>query len=130
MSRAPDLEPRWLVGLLAQWACRSLYAETLDLGWYTKSPMLADGIPGRVQSYEPTGYGAEDFADVEQAVKALPVMRRLAVLRYFKPWMRDAIQAVDEALPRDPETWMRQLKLALGELQEALDRHKASLAVR
>ena len=121
MSRKPELEPRWLIGLLNQWAIRSTHAGSRGLGYYTTNPMLRDGIPGRVRSYEPTGYSDVDFLDAQRAVDELDIMRRLAVMRYFKPWSRNAI---DAEMQRDNDTWMYHLKLALAVLAAELDRKR------
>lgn len=121
MSRKPTLEPRWLVGLLNAWARRT--SREKGLGYPTLCAMLKDGIPGRVRSYEPTGYGDADLKDIDQAVSQLDVMRRLAVMRYFKPWMA---RAIDAELQRDSDTWLYHLKLALAELAQALDRKRES----
>lgn len=119
MSRKPTLEPRWLVGLLNAWARRT--SRDNGLGYPTLCAMLKDGIPGRVRSYEPTGYGDADLKDIDHAVSQLDVMRRLAVMRYFKPWMA---RAIDAEVQRDTDTWLYHLRLALGELAQALDRKR------
>lgn len=87
--------------------------------------MLKDGVPGRVRSYEPTGYGDADLKDIDQAVSQLDVMRRLAVMRYFKPWMA---RAIDAEVKRDTDTWLYHLKLALAELAQVLDRKRETHA--
>ncbi len=121
MSKRPELEPRWLIGLLNQWALRMSRDQTRGLGYYTINPMLRDGIPVRARSYEPTGYSDVDFLDVENAVSQLDVMRRLSVMRYFKPWSRLAIDAEFE---RDNDTWMYHLRIALQTLSAELDRKR------
>lgn len=119
MSKKPELEPRWLIGLLNQWAKRSSYDKSL--GYYTTNPMLRSGIPGRVRSYEPTGYSDVDFLDVQRAIDGLDIMRRLSVMRYFKPWSR---KAIDAEIARDNDTWMYHLRLSLIALTVELDRNK------
>jgi hypothetical protein len=121
MSKKPELQPRWLIGLLNQWAIRSTYLGSKGLGYYTTNPMLRDGIPGRVRSFEPTGYSDVDFLDVERAVNDLDIMRRLSVMRYFKPWSRNAI---DAEMKRDNDTWMYHLRLSLIALTVELDRKR------
>lgn len=121
MARKPSLEPRWLVGLLNSWAKRSLYSDSKGLGYPAICAMLKDGIPGRVRSYEPTGYGDADIKDVERAVNDLDTMRKLAVMRYFKPWMMNAI---DQEVRRDADTWMYHLRQALDILRSDLDRKR------
>lgn len=124
MSKRPELQPAWLVGLLNRWAVRSLKAADKGLGYYSECPMLKSGIPGRVRSYEPTGYSADDFLQVDAAVGNLPLMRRLAVFRYFKPWSRNAI---DMEIRKDNDTWMYHLREALKEIDAAMNQ-RASIA--
>jgi hypothetical protein len=121
MARKPQLEPRWLIGLLNQWALRSLHGQSRCLGYYTISPMLRDGIPVQARSYEPTGYGDADFLDAQGAINGLALMRRLAVMRYFKPWAKANI---DSEFKRDNDTWMYHLRQALMELEIELDRKR------
>src|SRR5574341_2566052 len=52
MSKQKPIEPRWLVSLLVCWARRDLHDEIRGLGYYSINPMLKDGIPGRVRSYQ------------------------------------------------------------------------------
>lgn len=103
MSRAPQLEPAWLIGLLIAWSRR----ETRDsgLGYYTINPMLRDGIPCQARSYEPTGYGGTELDAIGRAVNQLRLMRKLAVMRYCRPWMAGAI---DRELERvfAADTWL------------------------
>lgn len=122
MSRKPTLEPRWLVGLLNAWARRT--SREKGLGYPTLCAMLKDGIPGRVRSYEPTGYGDADLKDIDQAVSQLDVMRRLAVMRYFKPWMARAIDAEYSYAASVPNMWATLLREALAMLETKLARLK------
>lgn len=115
--RQPQLNPAWLVGLLNRWAVRSLKAADKGLGYYTINPMLKSGIPGRVRSYEPTGYSGEDYQEIDIAIGELGLMRRMAVFRYFKPWAKNAI---DQEISKDSDTWMYHLKAALAELDSAM----------
>lgn len=118
MSRPPQLEPAWLIGLLLAWSRRE--TRNSGLGFYTVSPMLRDGIPTPARSYEPTGYGGAELEAVGHAVMALRLMRRLAVLRYLRPWMANAIDAEIERV-LDTDTWMYHLRGALDELAWAID---------
>jgi hypothetical protein len=121
MARKPELEPRWLVGLLNSWAIRSLHAQTRGLGYYTINPMLKSGIPGQARSYEPTGYSDVDYLDAENAIQALDMMRRLAVMRYFKPWAKANI---DTEVQKDDDTWLYHLRKALATLEVDLMRRQ------
>jgi hypothetical protein len=124
MPRKPELEPRWLVGLLHQWAMRELYGSTKGLGYYSVNPMLKDGIPTQARSYEPTGYSHEDFRELEAAMKEMAQaeeykMEVLAVLRFAKPWKAADI---DQANPRETRLWLRDLKNGLATIDAKMRR--------
>jgi hypothetical protein len=82
--------------------------------------MLRDGIPTPARSYEPTGYGGADIEAVGRAVASLRLMRRVAIMRYCRPWMIPAIDAEFEQ-PLSTDTWLYHLRGALDELAAALD---------
>ena len=118
MSRQAQLGPAWLIGLLLAWSRR----ETRDsgLGYYRINPMLRDGIPTPARSYEPTGYGGAEVEAVGRAVAGLRLMRRVAIMRYCRPWM---IPAIDAELGRELSTdaWLYHLRAALEELAAEID---------
>lgn len=116
MPRKPELEPRWLVGLLHQWAMRELYGSTKGLGYYSVNPMLKDGIPTQARSYEPTGYSHGDFRELEHAMKEMAEAPRLkfellAVVRYVKPWKA---KDIDAEWPRETRHWLKDLRNGLA----------------
>ena len=117
MSRPVQLEPRWLVSLLAAWAQRSLSEQTRAVGWYSICPMLQSGIPGSARSYEPTGYSDGDHKATAAAIDLLTIEHRMAVARHFKPWAKAAIEA-EFRLSND--TWLRRLRSALAQLESEL----------
>lgn len=124
MPRKPELEPRWLVGLLHQWAMRELYGSTKGLGYYSVNPMLKDGIPTQARSYEPTGYSHEDFRELEVALKEMMVAEELkyeflAVMRYVKPWKA---RVIDDEHPRETRFWLRDLKNGLATIDAKMRR--------
>ena len=114
MSRRPQLEPAWLIGLLIAWNRRA--CSGIGLGYYTINPMLRSGIPTQAQSYEPTGYGGIDLEDVGHAVDSLCLMHRVAVMRYLRPWMIPAIDAELE-FHAPARSWLKDLKLAIAEIE-------------
>jgi len=124
MARKPQLHPAWLVGRLHQWAMRELHNQTRGIGWYSISPMLKEGIPTQATSFEPTGYGGQDFTNLEAAMSQIPPKHLLAVLRYVKPWLaRD----IDQEWGYSTDTWLRYLKAALADLDgemEKLDKRR------
>lgn len=125
MSREAQLGPAWLIGLLVAWNRR----ETRDsgLGYYRVNPMLRDGIPTPARSYEPMGYGGAEIDAVGRAVAELELMRRVAVMRYCRPWMIPAINA-EFAEPPSTDKWLKHLREALAELDGKLSRASATKA--
>ena len=124
MPRRPELEPRWLVGLLHRWAMRELAGQTRSIGWYRLNPMLKEGIPVRAESHEPTGYSGRDFSDLERAMRQISDRQLLAIVRYVMPWRA---RSLDEQWGFSTDTWLRYLKAGLVELakkMEALDKPK------
>jgi hypothetical protein len=121
MARQPSLGPSWLVGLLSDWARRELGQMTRGLGYYTSNPMLRDGIPVRATSYEPTGYSDVDVEQVTLAVDELETMQKMSVMRYFKPWTRNAINN-EIALPEI--MWKHLLDAAMAILDRKLAQPK------
>ena len=79
--------------------------------------MLREGIPRKAHSYEPTGYCDQDVVDVQECVDKLDEMRKLSVMRYFKPWSK---RNIDTLWKRDNDTWMYHLRLALAEIQQKM----------
>lgn len=124
MPRKPELEPRWLVGLLHQWAMRDLYGSMKGLGYYSVNPMLKDGIPTQARSYEPTGYSHEDFRELELVMTGMAAADEykfeiLAVMRYVKPWKAAEI---DRENPRETRLWLRDLKNGLASIDSKMRR--------
>ena len=117
MSREARLEPRWLVGLLAAWAGRSLAEQSRAVGWYSICPMLQSGIPGKARSYEPTGYSDGDHKATAAAIDLLSMEHKMAVARHFKPWAKAAIEA---EFHFSDDTWLRRLRAALALLETEL----------
>ena len=119
MARRPQLHPAWLVGLLNRWAVRDIKESSRALGWYGTCPMLKSAIPARAISREPVGYSEDDFIALGVALGTLDEMRMLAVMRYFKPWSR---KAIDAEVQKDDATWLYHLKTALFQLDERIPR--------
>ena len=119
MSRRPQLEPAWLIGLLIAWNRRA--CSGIGLGYYTINPMLRSGIPTQAQSYEPMGYGGADLEAVGRAIDTLSLIHRIAVMRYLRPWM---IPAIDHELEfhAPARSWLKELRLAIGEIEAEMSR--------
>ena len=78
--------------------------------------MLKDAIASPARSYEPTGYGGAEIDAIGVAVSKLRTMRMLAIMRYCKPWMINAINA-ELGRQYDTDTWLYHLRQALEELE-------------
>ena len=77
--------------------------------------MLRDGIPTQAVAHDVTGYTGFELDEVGKQVAQLRKMRRLAIMRYLRPWM---IKAIDQELDHthDTSTWLYHLRLALSEI--------------
>lgn len=119
MSKAPELEPAWLVGLLMAWSRRT--SRDSALGYPTECVYLKKRTGNSQRSYEPTGYSATEVEAVGRHVHQLRLMRRLAIMRYCKPWM---VIAINQELGRefDTDTWLYHLKNGLSEIESLMDK--------
>ena len=127
MSRTPQLEPAWLVGLLLEWSRRNTI--NAGLGYYRVNPMLKDGIPNPARSYEPTGYGGMDIADVDKAMSELArrhEMRAVAIMRFLRPWRA---KALDIEYHISHQAWMAHLKAGLSEIATSLRPKRKLVAI-
>jgi hypothetical protein len=119
--KAKDLEPRWLIGLLNAWAIRATFDQNRGLGYSSVCPTFKSGLPHRARSYEPTGYSDVDHSEIQAAVDSLDLMRKLAVMRYFRIAKRASI---DAEYPRHHDTWMYHLEQALRVLAVELNKKR------
>lgn len=125
MSKPAQLEPAWLIGLLMAWSRRT--SRDNGLGYPSQCIYLKERIGYSQRSYEPTGYSSAEVDMVGQHVNALRLMRRLAVMRYCKPWMVNAIN-LELGREFDTDTWMYHLKNALAEVVGLMEKRKALAA--
>jgi len=98
MSKRATVQPAWLDAMLLSWG-RVKVKEAL--GFPTESFMFKERIPSPARSYEPTGYSAIDYKELEAAIE-----------RMFKP-------AADPAVLQD-----------LSDARADLNRLNAELAKR
>lgn len=117
MSRRAIVNPSWLDRLLVGWGLRSLHLH--GTGWYGLCPMLRDGIPTSRPPGELYELGGEDYAALDHAINALPLVQRAAVSRAYKPWMAASIEQVELA---SKQTWCERLKSAALTLELAMRR--------
>ncbi len=93
------------------------------LGYPSQCIYLQERIGRRLESFEPTGYSSVEVDHVGQCVHGLRLMRKLAVMRYCKPWMAHAIE-VELGRSHDTDTWLYHLKLGLAEVVDLMDRDR------
>lgn len=113
MAKA-DIQPRWLVSLMCQWALRERAVQDGGLGYPKKAAFLLihSNTPARV---DPTGESAQDFRDLDAALEACRTDRIelwVTMMMYYKPWAVLALQA--EGYPFGNSTYFKRLHIAHG----------------
>lgn len=103
--RQAKVTPDWLDKMLQGWGKASIRQR----GWYTKSPMLSDGMKSTPGSREPIGLVKEDWSDLQRAIDTLNQEYLAAINRTYKPWLAKEIDAVWNSTP---VTWHRRLQTA------------------
>lgn len=89
MSRRAAVQPDWLDAMLMAWG-RIKVREAL--GYPSESFMFKERVPSPARSYEPTGYCAADFSDLEAALELLDVKHKYAILHCYKPWTAESVR--------------------------------------
>ena len=117
MSRRAIVSPAWMDRLLVGWGLKSLHQH--GAGWYSLCPMLRDGIPTGRPPGELYELGGEDYAALDAAINALPLIQRAAVSRAYKPW---TAASIDQVEPASRQTWCERLKSAAVTLELAMRR--------
>lgn len=110
MGRRIDIEPRWLVSLLNQWAIHDLRSQTGGLGYASGSSWMRGLKSSPASSIDPTGYSARDFRDIEAAMTWLMAAHNnlwASVMMYYRPWAIKAFQA--EGYPFQTSTYYDRL---------------------
>lgn len=107
-----DIQPRWLVSLMCQWARRELSAQDGGLGYPKKAAFLLihSASPART---DPTGESAQDFRDLDASLEACRNDRIelwVTMMMYYKPWSVIAFQA--EGYPFGNSTYFKRLHIA------------------
>lgn len=111
MAKA-DINPRWLVSLMCQWARRELSSQDGGIGYPKKAAFLLihSNTPAKV---DPTGDSAQDFRDLDSALEACRSERIelwVTMMMYYKPWAIAALAA--EGYPFGNSTYFKRLHLA------------------
>lgn len=118
MAKPADIQPRWLVSLMCQWARRELSAQDGGLGYPKKSAFLLihSATAARV---DPTGESARDFRELDSALEDCRENRIelwATLMMYYKPWSIEALKA--EGYPFGNSTYRKRLHLAHERLCE------------
>lgn len=111
MAKA-DIQPRWLVSLMCQWARRELASQDGGLGYPKKAAFLLihANTPTKV---DPTGESAQDFRELDAALDAIRADRLelwVTLMMYYKPWAVAGLAA--EGYPFGNSTYFKRLHLA------------------
>jgi hypothetical protein len=93
------------------------------LGYPTSCIYLKERIGKSAASHEPTGYSSAEVHAVGNHVMGLRMMRKLAIMRYCKPWMCNAIN-MELGREFDTDTWLYHLRGALAEIVELMDKKR------
>lgn len=111
MAKA-DIQPRWLVSLMCQWALRERAVQDGGLGYPKKVAFLL--IPSGTDTHtDPTGQSAQDFADLDAALEACRADRLelwVTMMMYYKPWAVASLVA--EGYPFGNSTYFKRLHIA------------------
>jgi len=62
------------------------------LGFPSESFMFKERIPNQARSYEPTGFCAQDYRDLEIALDTLSTQHKYAILHCYKPWTVETVR--------------------------------------
>lgn len=126
MGKRADIEPRWLVSLLNQWAIHDLRSETGGLGYASGSSWMRGLKSSPASAIDPTGFAARDFRDVETALDELRQTGTnlwAAVMMYYKPWIVQAFR--EEGYPFVNSTYYERLHRGHAEIVASMERIKA-----
>ena len=115
MSKRVVVKPEWLDDLLRSWGRKSDRMQ----GWYSISPMLADGIPQQTNPLDVGGYISVDYSDLELAIGELEFTYRLLIVSAFKPWHSRKITAglieMHQVSERTLQNWVHDAARILAE---------------
>jgi hypothetical protein len=121
----PQFNPAWLVSLLCRWSARSSASEFGALGYPKKACGFSERTTGGYSHTNPVAFSAEDFKDLEVALKALEEKHNgqlMAVLMHYKPWV--VAQAREDGWPFGNSTYFQRLHAAHSFLATKLDSMK------
>ena len=125
MARRIELNPAWLVSLLNRWALREVPGR--QLGYASGSSWMRGLKSSPSSSIDPTGYSAEDYTDVEAAMKDLMENGTnlwAALMMYYKPWVIENFKA--EGYPFQSSTYYERLHRGHAEVAATMERWRAA----
>jgi hypothetical protein len=83
MSKRAAVKPEWLDAILLSWGRARVPGV---LGFPSESFMFKERVPTPARSYEPTGFCAIDYSELEAAIQRLDRKHQLVLVRCYKPW--------------------------------------------
>ena len=131
MGKRLEIEPRWLVSLLNQWAKHDLASQTGGLGFASGSSWMRGLKASPASCIDPTGYAARDFRDVEAALEDLRsngLNLWASLMMYYRPWSVSAFR--DEGYPFANSTYYDRLHRAHSEVANHMNATRAARQAR
>lgn len=126
MGKRIEVEPRWLVSLLNQWAIHDLRSQTGGLGYASGSSWMRGLKSSPASSIDPTGFAARDFRDIEGVMEDLrttAVNHWAALMMYYRPWAVAAFKS--EGYPFGNSTFYDRLHRAHSDVALTMGAIKA-----
>lgn len=121
MGKPADIEPRWLVSLMCVWAVHERASDNRHLGYPSQAAFLTIGRATSAHA-DPTGYCAQDFTELESALKRLQAIhlgQYMAMMMYYKPWGVEACRA--EGWPFGDSVYYKRLHAAHAKVARDID---------
>jgi hypothetical protein len=120
MGKPAEIEPRWLVSMMCVWARGERARDNHHSGYPDKVAWLA--IRGGTTSPDPTGFCAQDFTELEEALEDLRQVHLgqfVAMMMYYKPW---GVQAcIAEGWPFGDSTYYKRLHAGHARVAGSID---------
>jgi hypothetical protein len=130
MGKRAEIEPRWLVGLMNQWALHDLRSQTGGLGYASGSSWMRGLKSSPASSVDPTGFSARDFRDLDAVLDDLRETGTnlwASLMMFYRPWSVQAFR--NEGYPWQTSTYYDRLHRAHSEVAIALNAMKEARVV-
>jgi hypothetical protein len=133
MGQRAEIEPRWLVSLMCQWARHELAVQDKTLGYASGSSWMRGLKSSPASCIDPTGYSARDFRLLDAALEDLRingVNLWASMMMYYKPWVVRSFQA--EGYPFANSTYYDRLHRGHREIAVFIEqiKEKAEFALK